>query len=212
MMIYLSCWILITCIMYFTKNAGTSIYFILSQTVIILGFLLLVFLGPQIKGLKEAEEKTRKRYEKLQDDIFKQPWLDAVSNRNRYYLLTFLFFAFFPFFWTCYMVYSNNALQVTQYFAVIDTWLVLFTAGFEGFIALVYTLFSQKPWYFFSVPLYYGIFFIKVWYQSTVSNFTIAKNYLICFLLLLWNFLYLSKTSFLWNIPFLFFLPILFMT
>jgi len=204
MLIYLSCWMLIAGIMYITKTESTTIYFFLSELLIILGFLLLVFLGPHIKALKETEEKTRKRYEKLQDDIFKQPWLDAVSNRNRYYLITFSLLAFFPFFCFCYMVCSNESIEVTRYIESIDKTLVLFTSGFEGFITLVYTLFSQKPWYFYIVPLVYGASFIQTYKQTTVTGFTIAKNYIICFLLLLWTFLYFSKSSFVWSAPFLF--------
>jgi hypothetical protein len=185
-------------------------YLILFETLFFIAFLLLVFLGPQIQSLNEAEEKARKRYEELNDDIFKQPWLDAVSNRNRYYLLTFLMFAFLPFFYLLWYVSSSPSPMAFIPFQWFDVFVLQLTAGFEGFVLFLYTLFSQKSWYFYSIPLVYAFVFKMV--NSNRSTITVLKNYFMSSLCILWAFLYFSKTSILWSVPFFIILPLLIMT
>ena len=178
---------------------------ILFQILFFIAFLLLVFLGPHIQSLNEAEEKARKRYEKIEDEIFKQPWLDAISNRNRYYLYAFLTFGFLPFFYLLWFVYSSSNILVLNKLISFDVFILEITAGFEGFVIYLYTLFSQKPWYFYSVPLVYLFTFMKAENNS-------LKNYFISALLMIWTFLYFYKTSILWSIPFFVLIPLLFMT
>jgi len=168
-------------------------------------------LGPKIQGLRKAEEDTKKRFENLNDDIFKKPWEDAIRAKNLYYLLIFLLFALLPFFYMLGFVYSSkDATAISLQFNYFDILLLKMTAGFEGFVLFVYTIFSQKSWYFYTVPLFFFLVFRNVKWGR--NRWSIFNNYLECVLLLIWTFLYFSKTSILWSIPFFLFLSFLFMT
>lgn len=207
--VYLLCWLGINGIMYLSNiRTFTSPYIILSQLLCITGFLVLVFLSPQIQSLNEDEEKAKKQ--DLTNNIFKQQWLDAVANRNRYYILTFLILAFLPFLYILFFVYGSASPAIAPTFQMFDVLLLKLTSSYEGFVILVYTLFSQKPWYFYTVPLFYAFLFTKISNQRTTP--TIFKNYLLCLLSILWAFLYFSNKSFLSFVPFAIIIPVLLMT
>jgi hypothetical protein len=205
-------------------------YFMLLQVLIFTGFLLLIFLNPQLQSLNKSIENSKKQYDKMKNDtdkmkndidkmkndtdkigneIFKQPWLDAISSRNRYYIFAFLTLGFLPFLYLLCFIYSSSNLLVRNKLTLFDVFILEVTSGFEGFIIYIYTLFSQKQWYFYSVPLVYLFTFMKA--ENNVERIGF-KKYLISALLMVWSFLYFAKTSIYWSIPFFLIIPILIMT
>lgn len=197
----------------------SNLYLILFETILFIAFLLLVFLGPHIHALNEAEEKSRKKYEEMVDDIFKQPWLDAVSAKNRYYIICFMILSFTPFFYMFLLFWLSygppfgadgiTAIRVHDQIQVFDIFLLKFVAGVSGFVLFLYTLFGKKPWYFYIVPLVYVFSFYKAHNSNAAAR---LRNSVASLLLLIWPFFYLSKTSMLWSIPFLVLIIPLFLT
>jgi len=204
-------------------------YNILFQILILTAFLLLIFLGPHIQALNDAEKKTRKEFEEMADDtanesekignnVFKQPWLDAWSERNRYYIMCFLMFSFIPFFYLFFSFWGSpnppfhpsdplTSLVVHNQIVLFHKFLLHLTAGFNGFVTLLYTIFSKKSWYFYFVPLVYLI----VFFMADIGFGKRFRNYAASLLLLIWPFFYLSKSSILWSIPFFILVPLLFL-
>lgn len=223
--IYLVVWIFMNFIFYKTGMPIFNRYALLSQLLILIGFLLLVFLGPHIQSLNETENKTRKEFEEMADDVskeaentadkvFKQPWLDAMSKRNRYYIASFTLIAFMPFFYMCWLFYSSTAplardgitsQAVYNQLVLFDVFLLELTAGFTGFILLLYTFFSKKTWFFYTVP---GIY-LFTFYKAYTNNPERIRNYILSLLLAIWPFFYLSKSSIVWSIPFIIIIPII---
>ena len=261
-------------------------YNIFFQILILTAFLLLIFLGPHIQALNEAEKKTRKAFEKMADDtanetekianddayvanetgnaianeaekignnVFKQPWLDAMSARNRYYIFCFIMLSFTPFFYVFFSFWFSpnppfhpadplTSLVVHNQILLFDSFLLHLTAGFNGTILFLYTVFSKKSWYFYFVPLVYAIaFYIAETPNIAAPAFAAVapvfaplapafapltnafaalgpafaasfRNYLISLILLIWPFFYLSKASIKWSMPFLILVPALFLT
>ena len=208
----------------FWRVVPSNKYNILVQIFILTAFLLLIFLGPHILALNEAEKKTRKEFEELEDEaekignnVFKQPWLDAWSERNRYYIMCFLMLSFTPFFYLLFSFWFSpnppfhpsdplTSLVVHNQIVLFDTFLLHLTAGFNGFVTFLYTIFSKKSWYFYFVPLVYaGAFYLAD------TNATRFRNYAVSLLLLIWPYFYLSKSSIWWSMPFLILVPLLFL-
>lgn len=214
MTIYILAWALLNSIFYSTGmfrplegDFMHKVYLMLFQLLFLFGFLLLVFLGPHIQWLNETEEKSKKQFEKLNDEMFKQPWKDAINDKNRYYIIAFTLFAFVPFFYMSWFFYSSPSLLVTNQITLFDIFLLQFVAGFSGFVVYLYTLFAKRRWYFYVVPLVYALAFFKADNTNAAAR---LRNYVASLLLLIWPFFYLSKTSILWSIPFLILIPPLF--
>lgn len=200
-------------------------YNILFQILILTAFLLLIFLGPHIQALNESEKKTRKAFEEIADEsekignnVFKQPWLDAWSERNRYYIMCFLMLSFTPFFYLLFSFWfspnppfhpsdPHTSLVVHNQIVLFHTFLLHLTAGFNGLVTFLYTVFSKKSWYFYFVPLVYA----GVFYMADVGFGKKIRNYAVSLLLLIWPFFYLSKSSIWWSIPFFILVPLLFL-
>ena len=220
--IYLAVWIFMNFIIYKT---GMPFFTLLFQLLILIGFLLLIFLGPHIQSLNETENKTRKDFEEMADDVsketekiadkvFKQPWLDAMNKRNRYYITSFTTFAFMPFLYIGWLFYSSTAplardgitsQAVYNQLALFDVFLLELTAGFTGFIILLYTFFSKKNWFFYAVPAIY----LFTFYKAYTNNPDSTRNYILSLLLAIWPFFYLSKSSIVWSLPFIIIIPII---
>lgn len=214
----------------FWRVIPSNKYNILVQIFILIAFLLLIFLGPHIHALNEAEKKTRNAFEEIGDDIanesekignnvFKQPWLDAWSERNRYYIMCFLMLSFTPFFYLLFSFWGSpnppfhpddplTSLVVHSQILIFHRFLLHLTAGFNGFVTLLYTIFSKKTWYFYFVPLVYAVAF----FMADVGFEKRIRNYAVSLLLLIWPYFYFSKSSIWWSMPFLILVPLLFLT
>jgi len=214
----------------FWRVIPSNKYNIFFQILILTAFLLLIFLGPHIQALNEAEKKTRKEFKKIEDDtadetkkignnVFKQSWLDAWSKRNRYYIMCFIMLSFTPFFYLFFSFWFSQAPPfgpdgitssvVHNQIVLFDTFLLHLTAGFSGFVTFLYTIFSKKSWYYYFVPLVYAVVFYLADSTNAAARF---RNYAASLVLLIWPFFYFSNLSFYWTIPFFTVILILFLT
>jgi hypothetical protein len=218
MTIYIVAWMLMDVILYFIGAMTLNLYTLLSQLLLLIGFLVLIFLGPHIQGVNKAEQESRKKFEEMANDIFKQPWLDFIHSRNCYYIVCFTFLAFMPFFYmfgvfwlSPYLPVGADGITPTDVYdqiMVFDIFLLVLVAGFSGLVLLIYTIAAKKAWYFYFAPFIYGWAFYSTVRSTTPRPF---KNSILSLLLLIWPFFYLSKTSIYWSLPFLILIPPLFL-
>jgi len=218
MTIYIVAWVFMNVILYFVGAMTLNLYTLLAQLLLLIGFLLLIFLGPHIQGVNKGEKETRKKFEEMANDIFKQPWLDFIHSRNCYYIVCFTFIAFLPFVYMFLLFWLSPSLpvgadgvtssDVYDQLMVFDLFLLLFVAGFSGLTILIYTISAKKAWYFYFAPFIYGWAFYSTVRSNTSAPF---KNSMLSLLLLIWPFFYLAKTSIYWSLPFLILIPPLFL-